>query len=55
MHAYGVSAIATINKIQRIGAQAIIGTFCTVVTAIGEAEVSIKLVRKRHLERATKL
>ena len=55
MYAYRVSTIAIINRVQRIGAQAITGTFYTVVIAIGEAEVSIKLVYKRHLERATKL
>jgi hypothetical protein len=55
MHACGVSAIATINRVQRIGAQAITGTFRTVATAIGEAEASIRSVRERHSERATKL
>ena len=55
MHAYRGSAIATINRVQRIGAQAITGMFYIVAIAIGEAEASIKLVRKWHLERATKL
>jgi hypothetical protein len=55
MHACGGSAIATINRVQRIGAQAITGTFRTVATAIGEAEASIRSVRERHSERATKL
>ena len=55
MYACGVSAIAIINRVQRIGAQAITGTFYIVATAIREAEVSIRLVRERHLERATKL
>ena len=55
MHAYGVSAIAIINRVQRIRAQAIIGTFCIVAIVIREAEVSIRLVRERHSERATKL
>ena len=40
---------------QRIRAQVIIGTFYIVATAIREAEASIRLVRERHLERATKL
>ena len=55
MHACGVSAITVLNRVQRIGAQAIIGTFRTVATVIGEAEASIQSVRERHLERATKL
>ena len=55
MHTYRGSAIATINKIQRIRAQAITGTFCIVATVIREAEASIRLVRERHSERATKL
>ena len=55
MHACGVSAIATINRVQRIGAQAITGTFYIVAMAIREAEASIRSVRERHLKRATKL
>ena len=55
MHAYIGSAIATINRVQRIGAQAITRTFYTVTIAIGEAKASIKLVRERYLKRATKL
>ena len=55
MYAYRGSAIATINRVQRIGAQAITGTFYIVVIAIGETEASIRSVRKWYLERATKL
>ena len=55
MYAYRGSAIAIINRVQRIGVQAITETFYIVVIAIREAKVSIKLVYKRHLERATKL
>ena len=55
MHAYRGSAIAIINRVQRIGAQVIIGSFYIVATVIREAEASIWLVRERHLERATKL
>jgi hypothetical protein len=46
--------MASMNRVQRIGAQAITGAFRTVATAIGEAEASIRTVRKRHAERATK-
>jgi hypothetical protein len=55
MHTYGGSAIAIINRVQRIRAQAIIGTFYIVAIVIREAEASIRLVRERYLERATKL
>jgi hypothetical protein len=55
MHACGGAAIAVMNRVQRIGAQAIIGTFRIVAIVIGEAEASIRSVRERHSERATKL
>ena len=55
MHACGGSAIAVINRVQRIRAQAIIGIFRIVAIVIREAEASIRLVRERHSERATKL
>jgi hypothetical protein len=55
MHACGCEAKSSINRVQRIGAQAIIGTFRTVATAIAEAEASIRTVHERHAERATKL
>jgi len=55
MHACRGSTIAIINKVQRIKAQAIIGTFRIVATVIREAKASIQSVRERHLERATKL
>ena len=55
MHAYRGSAIATIDRVRRIGVQAITGTFCIVTTAIREAEVSIRSVREQHSKRATKL
>ena len=55
MHACGGKAMASMNRVQRIGAQAITGAFRTVATAIGEAESSIRTVHERHSERATKL
>jgi hypothetical protein len=54
-HAYGAQADAMINRIQRIGAQAITGTFRTVATAIAEAEADICTVKERHDERKIKL
>ena len=47
--------MALINRIQRVRAQAITGAFRTVVTAVAEAEASIRTVGERHAEKATKL
>ena len=55
MHACRSKAMSPMNRIQRIGAQAIIGTFRTVATAIAEVEASIRPVQDRHAERATNL
>ena len=52
MHACGVKGMALMNRIQRVGAQAIIGAFRTVATAVAEAEASIRTVGERHAERA---
>ena len=54
-HASGWKAMPAMNRVQRIGAQAITGAFCTVATAIAEAEASIRTIRERHSERAIKL
>jgi hypothetical protein len=55
MHACGSLATATLNRIQKIGAQAVTGCFRTVATAVAEVEASIRPVRQRQVERATKL
>jgi hypothetical protein len=55
MHACGCKGMALINRIQRVGAQAITGAFRTVATAVAEAEASIRTVGERHAEKATKL
>ena len=44
--------IGLLNRIQRIGAQAITGAFTTVATAIAEAEASIKPLRQRIWQKA---
>jgi hypothetical protein len=41
--------------VQRVGAQAITGAFRTVAVAVAETEASIRTVRERHADRATKL
>ena len=38
MHAYKDKLKDPINRVQRIGAQAIVGTFLTVTTSVAEAE-----------------
>jgi hypothetical protein len=43
------------NRIQRIGAQAVTGALRTVATAVAEAEASIRPVRERFAGRAMKL
>lgn len=43
-----------INRVQRIGAQAIVGTFNTVATAVAEAEASIQSAQERFDRKATK-
>ena len=51
----GYKGMALINRIQKVGAQAITGAFRIVATTVIEAEASIRVVDKRHIERATKL
>jgi hypothetical protein len=41
MHAFKDKAIGPINRVQRVGAPAIIGTFLTVTTSVAEAEAHI--------------
>jgi hypothetical protein len=55
MHACGSAAMASLNRVQRVGAQAITGAFRTVAVAVAETEASIRTVRERHADRATKL
>ena len=47
MHACGCKGMALINRIQRLGAQAVIGAFRTVATAVAEAEASIRTANER--------
>jgi hypothetical protein len=54
-HACEGKAKALMNRVQRVGAQAIIGAFRTVATSVAEAEASIRTVEERHAERATTL
>jgi ribonuclease HI len=55
MHAVKNRVAGPINRVQKIGAQAIVGTFLTVATSVAEAEASITSVQDRFWRRAIKL
>ena len=55
MHACGSKGMNLMNRVQRVGAQAIIGAFRTVSVAVAEAEASIRTVRQRQAEKAATL
>jgi hypothetical protein len=41
MHAFKRKAVGPINRVQRVGAQAIVATLLSVATSVGEAEAHI--------------
>jgi hypothetical protein len=55
MHACKDKAIGPINRVQRVGAQAIVGTFLTVATSVAETEAHIASAQHRFWRRAVKL
>lgn len=55
MHAFKDKLVGPINRVQRIGAQAIVGTFLTVATSVAEAEAYIAPAQDRFWRRAIKL
>ena len=55
MHAFKDKAIGPINRVQRVGAQAIVGTFLTVATSVAEAEAHIATAQHRFWRRAVKV
>jgi hypothetical protein len=55
MHAFKDKAIGAINRVQRVGAQAIVGTFLTVATSVAEAEAHIASAQSRFWRRAVKM
>jgi ribonuclease HI len=55
MHAFKNKNIGPINRVQRVGAQAIVGTFLTVATSVAEAEAHIATARHRFWRRAVKM
>ncbi|KAJ6041450.1 hypothetical protein N7460_006840 [Penicillium canescens] len=55
MYACKNKNIGPINRVQRVGAQAIVGTFLTVATSVAEAEAHIATVQHRLWRRAAKM
>ncbi|OQE09714.1 hypothetical protein PENFLA_c100G00312 [Penicillium flavigenum] len=55
MHACKDKAMGPINRVQRVGAQATVGTFLTVATSVAEAEAHLATVRHRFWRRAVKM
>jgi hypothetical protein len=55
MHAFKDKAVGPINRVQRVGAQAIVGTFLTVATSVAEAEAHIATAHSRPWRRAVKM
>ncbi|KAG0152951.1 hypothetical protein PDIDSM_55550 [Penicillium digitatum] len=50
MHACKDKAMGPINRVQRVGAQAIVGTFLTVATSVAEVEAHMATAQHRFLE-----
>jgi ribonuclease HI/exonuclease III len=55
MHECRYKSATPINRVQKIGAQAIVGTFMTVATSVAEAEATIPTVEDRLWRRAIKI
>jgi hypothetical protein len=55
MHAYKDKLVGPINRVQRMAAQAIVGTFLTVATSVAEAEAHIATAQDRFWKRAIRL
>ena len=55
MHECNWKAAPAVNRIQRVAAQAIVGTFKTVATRVAEAEVHIPTPQERFWKRAIKM
>jgi ribonuclease HI len=55
MHACKDKAMGPINRVQRVGAQAIVGTFLTVATSVSEAEARLATPQHRFWRRAVKM
>ena len=54
-HAFTNRLMGPINRVQRLGAQAIVGTFLTVATSVAEAEACIAPAQERYWRKVIKL
>jgi hypothetical protein len=54
-HARGVRAERALNRVQRIGGQAVVGCFQTVGTALEEAEANLPNIAEWHLRKALRM
>ncbi|KAK2687437.1 hypothetical protein QWA68_014059 [Fusarium oxysporum] len=55
MHACKTASAYAIHRVQRVGAQAVIGSFTSVATGVAEAEAHIATIHERFWRRASKL
>jgi hypothetical protein len=55
MHEFNYKAARAVNRVQKMGAQAIVGTFMTVATSVAEAEAHIAPAQNRFQRRAIKM
>jgi hypothetical protein len=55
MHACKTASAYAVHRVQRVGAQAIIGSFTSVATGVAEAEAHIATIYERFWRRASKL
>jgi hypothetical protein len=55
MHARRAGAERVLNRVQRIGGQAVVGCFRTVSTAVAEAEANIPTIEERDLRKALRM
>ncbi|KAI3059595.1 hypothetical protein CBS147353_10533 [Aspergillus niger] len=55
MHDFKDKSSGPINRVQQVGAQAIVGTFLTVATTVAEAEAHIASAQSRFWKRAVKM
>jgi hypothetical protein len=55
MHAFKDKASGPINRVQRVGAQVIVGTFLTVITSVAEVEAYITSAQSRFWRRVVKI
>ena len=55
MYTFKDKLVGLVNRVQRIGAQAIVGTFLTVATSVAEAEAHIASAQDQFQRWAVKL